>query len=391
MKHRLAAACAILLSCWISQTYAQSPPFVPGPPVTIAGGTGYVGLFDLNQDGHLDLISGPRASGGTDVRLGDGRGRFGAPLGQQANFGIKHATMALGDVNGDGILDCVQASKDAANEYVHIFIGVGDGRFRTPGSRVTANRSVDLYKPQLWFGDVNEDRKIDIVTQNGRRNTVEIFMGDGRGGFATARIVKLEEGFNLYTAALGDMDRDGHLDIAVAMSPLSTQDVGRVSLLRGNGAGEFSQTIGTPLVIETSPGLAALSDLNGDSRLDIVVSHGEKELLSVLLSSSDGKFAKPLTFALAPGTSAFTVVVGDVNRDRQADLIVGTVNSVARPYNSAVVVLKGNGSTFVPAGSPFGVGPGAYRLASGDINEDGKLDIVTSSFESDAVSVLLGQ
>jgi hypothetical protein len=378
--------------CWITQTDAQSPLFVAGSPVNVAGGTGYVGLFDLNRDGHLDLVAGARSNGKPDIRTGDGRGRF-VPLGAgQEDFVVRHAAIAFGDVNADGILDCVQASRDTTNEYLHVFIGNGDGRFRTPGLRLIANRSMDLYKPHVWFSDLNEDKKVDIVTQNGRRNTVEIFTGDGLGGFAAVRVVRLEEGYNTYSAALGDLDRDGHLDMAVAMSPLSIQQPGKLAALRGNGTGEFLQGMNTPVVVDTNPGLAVLSDLNGDARLDIVLSHGEKELLSVLFGGSDGKFAKPLTFPLASTTSAFTVAVGDVNRDKRADLIVGTVNSVASPYNSAVVVLIGDGRAFVPAtGSPFRVGPGAYKLATGDINEDGKLDVVASSFEADAVAVLLGQ
>jgi hypothetical protein len=99
-----------------------------------------------------------------------------------------------------------------------------------------------------------------------------------------------------------------------------------------------------------------------------------------------------MTFPLESGTSAFTVIVRDVNRDRRADLIVGTVNSVSRPYNSGVVVLLGDGRTFAPAaGSPFRVGPGAYRATVGDINEDGTLDIATSSYEGDNIMVLLAR
>jgi len=88
----------------------------------------------------------------------------------------------------------------------------------------------------------------------------------------------------------------------------------------------------------------------------------------------------------------YAVRIADVNGDHLPDLIIATV-SHSPPFRFKVVVLLGDGrGGFKSApGSPFAVGPGAYELAVGDVNEDGTLDIVASSFEGDAVTVLLGQ
>src|SRR5262249_30565482 len=87
---------------------------------------------------------------------------------------------------------------------------------------------------------------------------------------------------------------------------------------------------------------------------------------------------------------AFGVVVTDVNRDRRPDIVAATVNSRARPYESRLTVLLGDRFD-VASGSPFPVGPGAYQLAVGDVDEDGKPDVVTSSFEGDSIAVVLGR
>ena len=87
------------------------------------------------------------------------------------------------------------------------------------------------------------------------------------------------------------------------------------------------------------------------------------------------------------------VVAIDVNGDKKVDLVVATVNIATAPFESNIVVLLGDGhGGFAPApGSPFPVGPGAYRLAVANVNEDAKLDIAASSFEGNAVTLLLGR
>src|SRR5688572_7397853 len=191
MINRAIVLSATILVCWMARVDAQSPLFVSGSPVSFGRGIGSVKLLDLNRDGRVDLVVHPRESRNPEVRLGDGRGRF-APVAGTFNFDSVPGAIAFGDVNGDGIPDCGLTSRDATNEYVHVFLGSGDGRFRpTPTPRHIANQSGKLSKARLWFVDVNEDKKLDIVTQNARRNTVEILTGDGRGGFSPTTIVTL--------------------------------------------------------------------------------------------------------------------------------------------------------------------------------------------------------
>jgi hypothetical protein len=142
----------------------------------------------------------------------------------------------------------------------------------------------------------------------------------------------------------------------------------------------------------TEPRVAALADINGDGRLDVVLTHSERNELSILLNQGDGSLVIGYGSPIDVGLPAYSAAVSDVNGDAKADLVIATVNSVSTPFNSKLVVLLSDGGGFRQApGSPFAAGPGAYNVALADVNSDGKQDIAASSFEGDAVTLLLGQ
>jgi hypothetical protein len=230
--------------------------------------------------------------------------------------------------------------------------------------------------------DLNEDGNLDIVTAINRRNTCASLLGNGRGGFAPGPTVTFAAGHNFYTFAFGDVDGDGHLDIVVASGVQGDgAEPGRVAWLRGDGKGAFKETSAMPLSAQVGPRYLALGDVNGDQRLDIIISHFSDQL-SILLNNGQGKFAPASSYNLR--TPGYGIVAADLNRDKKSDLVIATVDSVT--------VLLSDSDRFAPApGSPFAAGPGAYHLAVGDINKDGKPDVAASSFEGDAVTVLLGR
>ena len=370
---------------------AMDEPSLFAPLSTLAVGarTGDVVLADVDRDGHLDLIT-VHPGGTLTVRIGDGRGGFTSagrgPLALPPGGGA----IAVGDVTGDDVPDLVVASRDGEREYVDVLIGDGSGRFQVESrSRYTTATAFAYYKPVFHLVDLNADGHTDIVSANGRRNTIEILLGDGRGGFTIAEDVTLEADGDFFTSAVADMDGDGRVDIVWTSS--RGRDAGRVFVRRGDGSGRFtaSRAVAT---VPSGPRVAALGDVNGDARADIVVTHAETNLLSVLVNTGAGEF-EPV-----PGSphelthEAFEVRLADVNRDGRTDLVAATVNSRMPPHESGVVVMVGGDRGLAPApGSPLPVRPGAYHLAVGDLDEDGRTDLIASSFESDSIGVLMGR
>lgn len=380
---RLAALVLFLLTGCAAQIHAQVPLFTPGSPVVVGPGSGEVVLADLNRDGHLDLLTKHLLNQTIVTQLGDGQGHFTPAANSSLRFGYQPGAITLGHINNDAMLDLGVASRDGDGEYLHIFLGNSGGSFNlVPGSPFTVTTAIEVYKPALHIIDLNEDGRPDIVTANGRRNTIEILFGDGRGGLARGPRTRLEPAQNRYFFALGDVDRDGHLDLVTLSTPQAASSPGRLAIKRGDGTGAFT-TLGSPLSLPPAPRLGALADLNGDRHLDIVLSHAPHHL-SILLNDGQGAFTPSPASPYNLGLEAFAIVAADLNQDQQTDLAAATVDSVT--------VLLGDGHTFTPApGSPFPAGPGAYNLALGDLNEDGKLDIAVSSFEGSAVTILLAQ
>ena len=240
----------VLLFCG-SQSHSEEPFLMPGPssPVAVGHGSGRLLLADINGDGHLDLLTQHLLTSRVAILSGDGRGHFLSFDRAPMRLGYQPGAMTIGDVNHDGMPDLGVSTRDDDSEYVHVLRGNGRGSFEPfPGSPFTVSAVAKTYKPSLQFVDVNEDEYLDMVAANGRRNTIEILFGDGRGQFSPLSVVKLERGYNNYSFALGDIDGDGHLDL-VAVSSDSVVEPGLMVTKYGDGKGGFKDDHGSRLSV----------------------------------------------------------------------------------------------------------------------------------------------
>ncbi len=259
-----------------------------------------------------------------------------------------------------------------------------------PGLGEPRHFRVGAAPASLAIADVNRDGKLDLVVANSGSGDVTVLLGDGKGGFAPAAGSPFPAGKSPNDVAVGDFDGNGTLDLA-----LPNHDTHGVTVLLGDGKGGFHPAAGSPVTVASRPhphGIAA-GDFNGDGRLDLAVESWADNAVEVLLGNGKGGFASPGRRFPVGRMPYQRLRSADVNRDGRADLLTTNFEG-----NSVSVLLgDGRGGFTNAPGSPFPAGRSPFCQAIADVNGDGKLDLVVGGFSgqpedpaADGVSVLLG-
>jgi hypothetical protein len=148
--------------------------------------------------------------------------------------------------------------------------------------------------------------------------------------------------------------------------------------------------------VGTNPQDVVTVDFNNDGKLDLATSSYDDSTgdgsVSVLLGNGNGTFQPAQTFAAGPYT--FSLAAGDFNADGKLDLATANQDVFTDTGENDVSILLGNGDGTFAAAVPLNASDAySWSIATGDLNADGKLDLVVTSddsFGGDYVSVLLG-
>jgi 6-phosphogluconolactonase (cycloisomerase 2 family) len=237
-------------------------------------------------------------------------------------------------------------------------------------------------------GDFNQDGKQDLAIVNfcgtdpscsgQSAGTVSILLGNGDGTFSVKSTVTV--GLLPTTAAIGDFNRDGKLDLAVVNYCVnSCLEGSTVSILLGNGDGTFAA--GNDVSVASTPWTVITADFNGDGNLDLATANLSGSV-SISLGNGDGTFRQ---FSSLPvGGSPVSLVAGDFNGDGILDLAVDS-------NNGTVTIFLGNGDGTFSQFAQLMVGANTFsEIVTGDFNRDGKLDLAVSNLADNTISVLLG-
>jgi uncharacterized protein (TIGR03437 family) len=347
----------------------------------------YLAAGDLNGDGKLDLAVANTNDNTISIFVGKGDGTFQLRATYITSFGPN--SLVIADYNGDGKPDILQASGDARlmlpgfnSDDIDILLGNGDGTFQgastyTPGP--TAG-------PLLGVSDFNSDGKADVVMTDGTGRPY-LFAGNGNGTFQQASAIAAPAGFaqgGPAAAAAGDFNGDGKPDLAVTETHANSIAV----LLNAPGGLQAGSTISSG---GNGPAQILSADFDGDGKADLALVNGGTPNLAILTGTGNGSFQVKNTYGTTRPMAA--IAAADLNGDGRPDLIAIDGGQLGTTTHGAVWVYlnDGKGGLGTPAKYMAVDYPGT--LAAGDVNGDGKPDIVAAGQNADfsfRVAVFLG-
>lgn len=376
-----------------SQTQCELPtPLaigkIPERPVAILGlAPQTVAVEDFNRDGRLDFVVSylrcdpeqrpldPLGCGEDDrngrvvLLLGQTEGFLPAEQAPRVVTGESPRFIAVGDFNGDCFPDLAVANlgSPGGRGSVSVLLNNRDGSFgfsRPLGLEGNARG--------ILSADLNRDGHLDLAVVISSRRSVTVLYGNGQGKFDCC--LDLATGPGPQTIVTADFNGDGFLDLATANASSSES----VTIWLNDQQGDFRAA--PPLVIDDSPFDLAAGDLNGDGLVDIVTAHAAAtDSLWVWLGDGTGVFNFKERFP--SGTDPIRVLLTDVNGDGRLDAI--SVNGAADQIN----ILLGDGQGNLGEPRAIEVGQTPISAALGDFNRDGLIDLVVANQTSNDVSI----
>jgi hypothetical protein len=360
-------------------------------------------IGDFNKDNYIDIVVASNYDKGFSVLLNSGTGTFPTQLPTTTTSAILY--LAVGDINGDGNLDIVTSNFD---EYtISTYLGLGTGMFNPKQDFYTGYRTQELI-----LGDYNKDGKHDIVSISYK--SVFILMStcstppptitsftpaNGLAGTAvTITGTFFDPNIANNSVSFGNVK-------AVVTASSSTQitaivpvgcTLDNITIETGGkyvkSSSKFNVSA-TPVTCITTTTFApkvdfsaqlgitdlTMADLNGDGKKDLISVNNGSNSISIYINTSTSttiSYATPINITTGANTTA--VDAGDLDSDGWVDIVVGYGNRLTIYKNLGS--LTGSFATGVDFITTTYVSPQIYDCKIGDMDSDGKPDIVVTYY-----------
>ncbi|MFY7964437.1 MAG: FG-GAP-like repeat-containing protein, partial [Chitinophagaceae bacterium] len=260
------------------------------------------------------------------------------------------------------------------------------GSFTSSDMSVSGTFGTGTNPYNVAVGDIDGDAKPDAVVVNYSANTFSVLRNtSSSGSISFATKADFTTGLNPYSVAIADINNDTKLDVVVVNNGASTIAVYQNTSTAGTVSFATAKTYATGASGSGSTGIA-IADLDNDGWQDVLVCNGGNNKVSFLKNTSTTtaiNFATKIEYNT--GTTPRSIAIGDIDGDAKLDIIVTNAgaSSISTLRNTTIA-----GTFSVAAKVDYAVGLDPISVALGDITADGKLDVIVSNYNAGNVSTL---
>lgn len=367
----------VFLSALLSPLQTFALGFDPRLTLTAGNAPLGIGIADLDGDGRHDILAVTLNDDSLSVLRNTG---FSDALSFAPKLtfptGVHPEGLAIADLDGDGKPDVVTANAGGGGSI---------SIYRNASSKSAISLVDRLEIPlntahRVAAADFNGDGRLDLAVTSNSARQIAIFENSSiRGSINFTHILSLNTVSYANSIATGDIDGDGQVDI---LAPLPDVDAFYIYRNESSG-GSISFSPPTEFLAGDAANGISIGDLNGDSKIDVVISNPYADSISLFLNGSSIGVLSLTRQDFSASDSPSDVALGDFNRDGRLDVAVSS--------DTADLVILHNRAT--PSGLSLDLdlepesGKGAFLPVVGDIDGDGHLDVAVSNHLGSTVSV----